>query len=1137
MAFNYSNAAKSLGKKIEKKSALAAPSQAVSTDQPVNDGGSFLSRATSATGQALLGFGKFAGQATKDVLLGADIDVFGKKLSVPGVFTRGSNTGLIRSVLNTREGQNLSNIVDEKLKPVGTAQGVGYTAGAIAEAFIPGIGQAGVASKAPTLLKAYPKLARWTPVVARGVSEGVETLGVTARQRKEVNDESLREAAYSAVLAPLGKIPRVAVGSTQVGQGVYQMAEGDTMGGATNIAIGLAQAWSGSKTKGLLLDEPVTLIKGRNPQVSGDIEGMKRPASTEMLPTARQRFGARIAESTIRPTKADIDAGFDVKNVAKYDVLRGDLAESLDETQRRISGYNDTVKEVVRKYGDPMVIDAQTAIANVRKNLTGEGKSLSSGRYEKILDEVEESMDTFIPDWRTRKLSAEEGIKLRREAGKQAVFHHDPLNKGENALREQVFNDIYLGMKKELDTNLPPQFQGANEAMSELIPIQHAILRRIPVAERQNVIGLTDSMTSLASIFDPRALAFGAISRATKSPTVARALMQSGPLDKPFMPGDIPEAPNYPRLPAPGDIPYRAPTVIELPSRTSRDTSPAIGYSFPESPRPLTADEMRSARPGQKMLPAPGVIPYRPPTVIELPSRTASTMSSRVPENFPRYTPQQAEALRLKSLEETASRAKDMPIMSRQAAYQDHDIRTMENSRPAQPPDAPNMLAPRSVGEFTPEPVTATSMREEAKALKEQLDAFSYPDSQMEIGYNEFKKIASRSTDILDDITDSDAFIKRYGKEKYRTVIEDSVKGGGLTNDELLDTYRMRYQTEQHVKQRIERMNGKTGSSIDNSDMLAFAAAPMAGIEMTVDENGKPVYKFNMDQSIAGFGLAAGIVGAKRFKGKIPKIDVPTQQEMIDIIDYARLKPGFSQKLENSAAVLAEKYGIKGKTVSDLANKFDIVLQAIKNTKGYPSILKKVDEVSSTAKASGLLSEAKKYKTADEFMSSMLYHGSPQAIKGDKLTYGMKSGQDSGGIFLSDTKDVSNVFSGTSGMMYHASPEIKAKVIDLTTNEGKSLIKSYIGKTYKTMDGEEMQFTKYDFDTMFPNGKTDYASVSQYPELIQSIVDKNKKIGIAFEEYAGGKAGKTYQILNGDVPVKTKEELMQIWNQANKNTP
>ena len=107
MAFNYSNAAKSLGKKIEKKSALAAPSQAVSTDQPVNDGGSFLSRATSATGQALLGFGKFAGQATKDVLLGADIDVFGKKLSVPGVFTRGSNTGLIRSVLNTREGQNL----------------------------------------------------------------------------------------------------------------------------------------------------------------------------------------------------------------------------------------------------------------------------------------------------------------------------------------------------------------------------------------------------------------------------------------------------------------------------------------------------------------------------------------------------------------------------------------------------------------------------------------------------------------------------------------------------------------------------------------------------------------------------------------------------------------------------------------------------------------------------------------------------------------------------------------------------------------------------------------------------------------------------------------------------------------------
>lgn len=114
----------------------------------------------------------------------------------------------------------------------------------------------------------------------------------------------------------------------------------------------------------------------------------------------------------------------------------------------------------------------------------------------------------------------------------------------------------------------------------------------------------------------------------------------------------------------------------------------------------------------------------------------------------------------------------------------------------------------------------------------------------------------------------------------------------------------------------------------------------MAGIEVTVGEDGKPNYTFNMEKSVAGFGLAAGIVGAKRFKGKVPKIDIPTQREMIDVIDYARLKPGFNQKLENSAAVLAEKYGIKGKTLGQLANSFDIVLQAIKSTKGYPSALK-----------------------------------------------------------------------------------------------------------------------------------------------------------------------------------------------------
>lgn len=1072
MAFNYSNAAKSLGKKIEKKSALAAPSQAVSTDQPVNDGGSFLSRATSATGQALLGFGKFAGQATKDVLLGADIDVFGKKLSVPGVFTRGSNTGLIRSVLNTREGQNLSNIVDEKLKPVGTAQGVGYTAGAIAEAFIPGIGQAGVASKAPTLLKAYPKLARWTPVVTRGVSEGVETLGVTARQRKEVNDESLREAAYSAVLAPLGKIPRVAVGSTQVGQGVYQMAEGDTMGGATNIAIGLAQAWSGSKTKGLLLDEPISFVR-KQPQVSGSVDGMRRPVSAEPLPTLRQRLGERINKSALKFTKSDIDAGADVRTGAIFDVQRGNLGDTLDATQRRISGYNNIIKEVIAKNGDPMVIDGSQVFADTRKKLTGVGTSLSATEYETIIDDVEKSLKRFLPDWGSRKLSAEEGLKLRRELGKQAAFHHDPLKRGESTLKEQVYNSLYVGMMNELEANLPPQFQGANKALAKLIPYQNAILRRMPIEDRQNILGLTDNMTAIAGLFDPKALALGYVNRTLRNPGVGTALMQSGPLDKPFMPGDIPEAPNYPRLPAPGDIPYRAPTVIELPSRT------------------------------------------------------ASTMSSRVPENFPRYTPQQAEALRLKSLEETASRAKDMPIMSRQAAYQEHEIRTMENSRPAQPPEAPNMLAPRSVGEFTPEPVTRQSMKHEALALKEQLDAFSYPDEQMEIGYNEFKKIASRSTDILDDITDSDAFIKRYGKEKYRTVIEDSVKGGGLTNDELLDTYRMRYQTEQHVKQRIERMNGSANASktreappVNEEDPFgdptlyhgtASRFTEFDPARMRIGNGGYGVY-LTSSKDIANYhSYAAKDNVLDKSLGRMPY----TNERQAGEILQTQLKPGlkmkeFKKMPEPYQIEAAKKEGYDAISFPDevIREDWNSDFQGPYPKSGIAKTTVVFDPKNVIIKNVDLLSEAKKYRTSDEFVKAQgitVYRGGSDVSK-EKIT--------EAGISVSKGRSVAEDFvKQKGGNIDELIVSPNAKIVDYS--DVPDVRFKQLNDYSPELDTGDRQIWK-DLETEYQKA-VNWAKANGYDGVKLPLEGETR-------------------IINQDVITK-KAKLIDIWNQANKNTP
>jgi len=184
--------------------------------------------------------------------------------------------------------------------------------------------------------------------------------------------------------------------------------------------------------------------------------------------------------------------------------------------------------------------------------------------------------------------------------------------------------------------------------------------------------------------------------------------------------------------------------------------------------------------------------------------------------------------------------------------------------------------------------------------------------------------------------------------------------------------------------------------------------------------------------------------------------------------------------------------------------------------------------------------EAKKYKTAEEFIKAQsLYHGTPAKLEGNKLSFGkgdIKKGGQSGGLFLTDNQNIAKTFA-FGGDVYQATPEIKKQVIDLTKKEGIDKFRDFIGKSYKDFDGELIKFDKQSFDSMFPNGKADFATVAQFPELVELVVKNNKLKGIAFNEYAGGEIGKTYQILSGDIPVYTKSQLTDIWNKANKIEP
>lgn len=159
-----------------------------------------------------------------------------------------------------------------------------------------------------------------------------------------------------------------------------------------------------------------------------------------------------------------------------------------------------------------------------------------------------------------------------------------------------------------------------------------------------------------------------------------------------------------------------------------------------------------------------------------------------------------------------------------------------------------------------------------------------------------------------------------------------------------------------------------------------------------------------LSQTFGSPEFITGFVGG--LKPKFPKmIDNFTKDEMIQAIDYIRLKQPYSQKMEESIGYLADKFG-GSKTMGGIANRFQQLVERTK-TRDISSrkplwkveSLKKPQYTKDTRgrftgseKADPLINEARKYKSAEEFVKAQgetitLYRAAPK-FPADKFTKG-----------------------------------------------------------------------------------------------------------------------------------------------------
>lgn len=260
-------------------------------------------------------------------------------------------------------------------------------------------------------------------------------------------------------------------------------------------------------------------------------------AASPTLAYGVQKVGSGILNSVIKPTIQDVKNGFKIENVKKYNV-GGSLSTSLEKTSSKIS--ENAMKLDKMLANSKATIDVDDAFAKTVKQLQGK-KHLVFGKVRDLNGGLKE-LAQDLADMSTPSGATEAGQiygtisdlkkvpiqiannQIKRGAGTKGAWMYGRIDKNAEAI-DQVYSVFYQELKKQIDKKAPSAASKLNAEMHELIPIQSALIRRIPVADRNNVIGLGETMSLVGAAFDPRALAVLLPTIAQKSGTFGNFLM------------------------------------------------------------------------------------------------------------------------------------------------------------------------------------------------------------------------------------------------------------------------------------------------------------------------------------------------------------------------------------------------------------------------------------------------------------------------------------------------------------------------------------------------------------------------------------------------------------------------------------
>lgn len=393
------------------------------------------------------------------------------------------------------------------------------------------------------------KLARGVTNIAGGtkIGEALGAIGANLSSPKEIDyGGQVGKVATPKAVGPSGL--QVAGDAAQLGLTLGTLGTGSAVGAGTKFGTQLAKNKVLSFGKNLIPRAIETAGLGTAYQAASNIANDRKIGTglgtaalvggavpvlgtglskvRRLLGEGLESTGEQILTKKIKPSKRDVESGFDIKNLTKYN-LGSDLEDIISNGQTKLRELSKLVKTSVKSSKEN--VDLMEVLAKAENKLSTKGASNfgDNKAVRRVLNSLVEEVIEISPKGVVDLADAQ---LIKQAVGTKGSWVNKMVDPDANAA-EEVYNTFYDLLKKQIEQKTPKGVvAGLNKQMSEIIPILNAAQRRLPVEQRNAALSLGDLIAGFGGLatLGPKGLAIVGAKKAMESGKTAIASIKLG---------------------------------------------------------------------------------------------------------------------------------------------------------------------------------------------------------------------------------------------------------------------------------------------------------------------------------------------------------------------------------------------------------------------------------------------------------------------------------------------------------------------------------------------------------------------------------------------------------------------------------